>query len=149
MIAELVDAFYARVRADTLLGPVFDGAVKDWSDHLGRMRDFWSSVTLMSGRYKGKPIPAHVKLADIGAAHFERWLDLFFETAREVCPPQAAAVFASRAERIAESLQLGIAFHRQSSGQSTPAPAGFRKQRRETETVPALSNAWRLGPSAD
>jgi hemoglobin len=121
MIAELVDAFYARVRADALLGPVFDGAVKDWSDHLGRMRDFWSSVTLMSGRYKGKPIPAHVKLADIGAAHFERWLELFFETGREVCPPQAAAVFASRAERIAESLQLGIAFHRRSSGQSTSA----------------------------
>jgi hypothetical protein len=33
------------------------------------------------------------------------------------------ALFASRAERIAESLQLGIAFHRQSSGQGT-SPAG-------------------------
>ncbi len=113
MIAKLVDAFYERARSDPLLGPVFDRTLEDWSDHLGRMRDFWSSVTLMSGRYKGKPIPAHVKLPDIGAAHFNRWLELFRETAREVCSPPAAALFAERAERIADSLQLGIAFHRQ------------------------------------
>ncbi len=116
MIAELVGTFYERVRRDPLLAPIFDEAVEDWGVHLGRMRDFWSSVTLMSGRYKGKPIPAHAKLPGIGAAHFSRWLGLFRDTARDVCPPQAAALFVDRAERIADSLQLGIAFHRQSAG---------------------------------
>ncbi len=115
MIAELVGTFYARVRSDPLLGPIFDGAVEDWDLHLGRMRDFWSSVTLMSGRYKGKPIPTHARLPEIGAAHFSRWLTLFRETARDVCPSQAAALFIDRAARIAESLQLGIAFHRQNT----------------------------------
>jgi len=104
-IETLVATFYARIRRDEMLGPIFLAAIgADWTAHLKTMCDFWSSVMNTTGRYKGKPIPAHVKLADIGTAHFNRWLELFFETAREVCPPQAAALFASRAERIAESL---------------------------------------------
>jgi hemoglobin len=114
LIADLVSTFYERVRRDPLLGPVFNDAVDDWPAHLGRMRDFWSSVTLMSGRYKGKPIPAHAKLRAIEAAHFTHWLALFRETACDVCPPQAAALFIDRAERIAESLQVGVALQRQS-----------------------------------
>ncbi|MEX1147329.1 MAG: hypothetical protein WEB93_03005, partial [Sphingomonadales bacterium] len=37
--------------------------------------------------------------------------ELFRATAREVCPGPAAAHFIDRAERIAESLELGIATH--------------------------------------
>ena len=42
-------------------------------------------------------------------ATFDRWLALFEETAREVCPPAAAALFIERARRVAESLELGVA----------------------------------------
>lgn len=115
LIARLVETFYERVRRDPLIGPIFDETVEDWGAHLGRLGDFWSSVTLMSGRYKGKPIPAHAKLPGMGAAHFARWLALFRDTARDVCPLQAAALFIDRAERIANSLQVGIAFVRQST----------------------------------
>lgn len=111
------------MRRDPLLGPVFNDAVEDRPEHLGRMRDFWSSVALMSGRYKGKPIPAHAKLRGIEAAHFTRWLALFRETACDVCPPQAAALFIDRAERIAESLQLGVALNRQSISPHALIPA--------------------------
>ncbi|MGE3907576.1 MAG: preprotein translocase subunit TatC, partial [Reyranellaceae bacterium] len=45
----------------------------------------------------------------IDSRHFDRWLELFAETARELCPPKAAALFVDRAQRIAESLELGIA----------------------------------------
>lgn len=114
MIGVLVDAFYAKVRADAVLGPVFNARIADWSEHLAKLKDFWSSIALMSGRYKGRPMPVHAAIAEISDAHFARWLALFAETAREVCPPAAAALFVDRAERIAASLKLGIALHRQS-----------------------------------
>ncbi|MDP3080855.1 MAG: group III truncated hemoglobin [Brevundimonas sp.] len=108
MIARLVDAFYDRVRADPLLGPVFADRISDWGPHLQQMRLFWSSVALMSGVYHGRPMPKHLPLP-VDARHFDRWLELFEATAAEVCPPAAAAHFVERARRIAESLELGIA----------------------------------------
>jgi len=108
MIAGLVGAFYDKVRVDPLLGPVFDARISDWGPHLQQMRLFWSSVALMSGAYHGRPMPKHLPLP-VDARHFDRWLELFRETAREVCPPAAADHFIERAERIAESLELGIA----------------------------------------
>jgi len=108
MIARLVDGFYAKVRADALLRPVFEARIADWEPHLEQMRLFWSSVALMSGVYHGRPMPKHLPLP-VDARHFDRWLELFRETARELCPPAAAEHFIERAERIAESLELGIA----------------------------------------
>ena len=113
MIERLVHAFYAKVRRDPALGPIFDAAIGDgWDAHLAKLCDFWSSVTLMTGRFKGAPMAAHAALPDIGPAHFARWLELFGETAREVCPPDAAALFVARSQMIAQSLQLGIAVAR-------------------------------------
>ncbi len=112
MIRDLVLAFYARVRRDAVLGPVFNAAIGDWDAHLDKLCAFWSSVTLMTGRYKGTPMKAHAELPQIGAEHFRQWLGLFRTTAAELCPPDAAALFIARAERIADSLQMGIAIHR-------------------------------------
>lgn len=112
MIRELVHTFYGRVRADEVLGPIFDAHINDWPPHLERMCAFWSSVTLMSGRYKGQPMVMHARIPGIDGPHFARWLALFRDTAAEVCPADAAALFVDRAERIAQSLQIGIALHR-------------------------------------
>lgn len=108
MIGRLVRAFYAKVRVDPLLGPIFASRIADWEPHLAQMYAFWSSVTLMSGRYHGQPMAKHMKLP-IDAHHFDRWLALFKETAEELCAPAAADHFSERASRIAESLELGIA----------------------------------------
>jgi hemoglobin len=108
MIERLVHTFYDRARRDPLIGPIFEDKVHDWDRHLARLCAFWSSVTLMSGRYHGQPMVAHLPLP-VDTPHFERWLELFAATAREVCPPVAAAHFVERAERIAASLDLGIA----------------------------------------
>jgi hemoglobin len=108
MIERLVRVFYARARLDPLIGPIFESKVEDWDDHIARLCAFWSSVALMSGRYHGQPMVAHLPLP-IGSPHFDRWLELFAETAREVCPPAAAAHFLERAHRIADSLEMGIA----------------------------------------
>src|SRR3954468_19893004 len=106
MIERLVRGFYVKVRADAMLGPVFESRIADWEPHLKQMCAFWSSVALMSGRYHGTPMPKHLVLP-VDAAHFDRWLKLFEETARELSPPQAAAHLVERARRIAASLELG------------------------------------------
>ena len=108
MIERLVRAFYGKVQDDALLGPVFDERIVDWEPHLQRMFAFWSSVALMSGRYHGRPMEKHLPLP-VDGRHFDRWLELFGETAREVCSPPAADHFIERAGRVAESLELGIA----------------------------------------
>lgn len=108
MIERLVHAFYARVREDALLGPIFDARIEDWDRHLERMCAFWSSVALMTGRYSGQPMRAHMPLP-VDGEHFDRWLVLFEATARAVCPPAAAEHFLERARRIAQSLELGVA----------------------------------------
>jgi hemoglobin len=113
MCRDLVDAFYARVRADPVLGPIFNAAIGDeWAAHLVKLSDFWSSVMLMTGRYKGAPMAVHTALPTVEPEHFRRWLELFAQTAGEMCPPGAAALFRAKAEMIAQSLQFGIAARR-------------------------------------
>lgn len=111
MIERLVHRFYERVRGDAVLGPVFEQRIRDWGPHLERMCAFWSSVALMTGRYHGRPMQQHAPLP-IDASHFDRWLGLFADTAAEICPPAAAALFVEKAHAIAASLELGIAVHR-------------------------------------
>ena len=110
-IHALVHTFYGKVRADAELGPIFDRVIGDnWDTHLAKMCDFWSSVMLMTGRYKGQPMVAHVRQKTIRPEHFARWLELFRQTARERFPADIAALFIVRAENIARSLQLGMFF---------------------------------------
>ena len=110
MIADLVDTFYGRVRQDPLLAPVL-ARVENWDDHLVKLRAFWSSVVLMSGRYHGQPMQAHFPLS-IEPRHFDRWLALFEQTTADVCPPAAAAIFMEKAPRIADSFETAMATRR-------------------------------------
>lgn len=106
-IVALVDTFYGKARRDPAIGPVFNNAVEDWDEHLGKLRDFWSSVMLTTGRYKGNPMAVHLQLP-IEPGFFDRWLYLWRETAGELFTPTIAAQFVARAERIAESLKLAL-----------------------------------------
>ena len=106
-IAALLRDFYARARADDLLGPVF-ARVPDWGAHIGRVTEFWSSVALMTGRYHGQPMRAHVGLG-LTPAHFARWLALFTETVAAHCGEAGAALLTARARTIARSMEMGIA----------------------------------------
>jgi hemoglobin len=129
MIERLVHGFYAKVRTDALLAPVFEARIRDWEPHLAQMCAFWSSVALMSGRYHGTPMVKHLPLP-VDAAHFDRWLALFEQAAREICPPHAAAHFVERARRIAASLELGIA-----GGQGILLGSGERFWRSEAGAI--------------
>ena len=113
-LSRLVDLFYARVRRDPMIGPLFNAHVADWPEHLEKLSAFWSSVMLTSGRYKGSPMAAHLRHAGaIKPEMFERWLELWRETARETLDGEGAAAVIAKAERIAESLQLALFFRLQ------------------------------------
>ena len=112
VIRTQVHTFYGRVRQDEILGPIFNAAVEDWDDHLAKLCDFWSSVLLATGRFKGSPMMAHARTPGVEVEHFSRWLDLWQDTARKVCRPEAADLFIAKAELIGESLKLGLAVSR-------------------------------------
>ncbi|KAA0968863.1 group III truncated hemoglobin [Aureimonas fodinaquatilis] len=108
LIHNVVHAFYARVRADAALGPIFESKLNGrWDAHLATMVDFWASVTLRAGRYAGKP---HVRHHGLGLApeHFQQWLAMFEATVNELCRGEAAAALIDRAHRIADSLQISL-----------------------------------------
>ena len=110
-LQKLVDRFYAKVRTDEQLGPVFNSVVHDWPEHLEKLGAFWSSVMLTSGRYKGNPMVAHTRhVSRIKPAMFARWLELWRETAEEALDEAGASAVSEKAERIAESLKLGLWF---------------------------------------
>ena len=107
----VVHTFYARVRGDDMIGPLFNEAVDDWDEHLETLTRFWSSVMLTSGRYKGNPMAAHRRHAGaIDPAMFDRWLVLWSEVTGEILPAEAAAAMQRKAAHIAESLKLGLFF---------------------------------------
>ena len=108
LMTEVVHRFYATVRQDRLLGPIFEERLEGkWDHHLAKMVDFWSSVTMRTGTYFGKPQAAHFGLG-LTPEHFERWLELFGQTVDATCTGYAAALFRDRAQRIADSLQIGL-----------------------------------------
>src|SRR3546814_19025368 len=110
-LERLVALFYARVRADEELGPIFNDAIDDWPEHLEKLVAFWSSVVLTSGRYKGNPMAAHLKHRDRSTpALFDRWPGLWNMNTSEVMPPKAAANLPKKAARHAQILHLGLFF---------------------------------------
>lgn len=108
-VAQLVDTFYARIRADAVLGPVFERQLAGrWDQHLPRMVAFWTKVLIGSGDFQGNVYGKHMALSGIEEEHFTRWLALFRMTALEVLDARGAQEALVVAERIATSLQLGF-----------------------------------------
>ena len=107
-VARLVRTFYGRAREDDLIGPIFNRAVADWDHHIGKITDFWSSMMLKTGRYDGRPMRPHLVLP-LTPSHFDRWLLLFEQTARDIFSADVAEAFVIRARRIADSFEMGIA----------------------------------------
>ena len=108
-IVQLVDTFYARVREDAVLGPVFDARLHGkWQEHMPRMYAFWTKVLLDTGEFQGNVFGTHMALSGIEREHFVRWLTLFRMTAIEVFGADHADEAILVANRIAGSLQLGF-----------------------------------------
>lgn len=105
-IDRLVRRFYAKGDRDALLGPVFR-AIPEFDDHIGVIVDFWSRQLLGTDRYQGRPFPPHWKLS-IEPEHFDRWMALFSETAREELPADLAEQAITKAGHMSTAFQAGL-----------------------------------------
>ncbi|HEX7324412.1 MAG TPA: group III truncated hemoglobin [Rhodanobacteraceae bacterium] len=120
-LAELVSRFYDKVRADPLLGPVFNARVDDWDAHKVLMTSFWATVALRSGHYRGNPLAKHQPLP-IGVAHFQCWLALWRKAARAVLDPPCAALLIGYAERIGYGIRVGMGLGDHPRGRESGIP---------------------------
>ncbi|RZM01799.1 MAG: group III truncated hemoglobin [Pedobacter sp.] len=108
----LVDTFYERIQKDELLGPIFNGRIKDnWPEHLDKMYRFWQTVLLEEYTYKGRPFPPHAQLP-IDAKHFDQWLALFTKTIDELFTGDKATEAKWRANKMATMFQSKLAYFR-------------------------------------
>lgn len=112
-IHQLVHGFYDKVRADALLGPVFNDRIQDkWPEHLEKMVRFWQTVLLGIHTYNGSPFPPHAQLP-VHGAHFDRWMELFTATVDEYFEGPIATEAKWRAARMAEMFESKIRYYQQ------------------------------------
>lgn len=110
LLRRVIDEFYARVRRDEELGPVFESIVGDrWGPHIEKIMSFWTTATRVGVGYKGRDFtPAHIKHATIRAEQLPRWLELFRATCRDLCEPEAADALIRIAEQMADNLRISL-----------------------------------------
>ncbi len=109
-ISELVHAFYARIREDDLLGPIFNAHIPEerWPEHLEKLTDFWETNLFGVAAFKGSPTRAHVQMDynldhSIEQSHFAHWLKLWHSTIDARYTGERAA----RAKRAAGNMAVG------------------------------------------
>jgi len=107
-VIKIVDSFYAKVRKDELIGPIFTEQAKvDWDEHLPKLYNFWEDLLSGSDNYHGRPFPPHLKF-NLKIETFERWLKLFVETIDENYTGLKADEMKARAIRIAQNFLHNI-----------------------------------------
>jgi len=117
-IKSVVKSFYAKIRADDLLGPIFALKIRpeEWDRHESHIVDFWSSIFLKTARFKGNPMSKHAALPDLKPDHFSHWLSLFRKTVDQELTLKQAEAMHAMAGRIAKSLQMGLAYNYENMG---------------------------------
>ena len=107
-IDELVESFYAKVRDNASLSPVFDRVIKDWPPHLARMKSFWTTVLQNRAAYtqhpQGSPPQLHQAIEELELAHFDEWLSLWDEVSNELFVAERASILQLRARQMARAL---------------------------------------------
>lgn len=112
-ISNLVDRFYEAIRTDERLGPIFAAHVHDWPTHLARMKNFWSSIMIESGRFSGSPMQKHIAIGGLDAGHFVHWQALWNQTVAQLTPDSIVRDrFCKAAQRIGTSLLTAIELDR-------------------------------------
>ncbi len=110
----LIDAFYEKVKVDTVIGYFFSEITKvNWDEHLPIMYSFWENILFHTGSYAGNPMKSHMMLNEkspMNASHFERWLEIFNETVDKNFEGVNAEIIKQRAMAIATTMQIKIIY---------------------------------------
>lgn len=111
-IERLVNTFYDKIRADELLGFIFNDLAKtNWETHLPKMYAFWETILFRTGGYTGNPIAAHARfipLTAMGRPQFDHWLEVFKATVDELFAGEKAEHIKSAAADMANVIHARI-----------------------------------------
>jgi len=102
-VTRLVHDFYARVREEPRLAPVFTARVHDWDAHLAQLVDFWSAMLRGMRRFNAAPMPKHMAMDELDRDLFDRWLRRFRQTTAECANPPMQRLADGVATRIADT----------------------------------------------
>jgi len=118
-ISILVNKFYAKIRKNELLGPIFTAhiAKDEWAPHLSKLTDFWEMRLFGINNFKGNPSEAHKGVDkslkhSIDETHFNQWLELWFETIDEMYEGELADRAKAAASKMAKGQLKTIRYHR-------------------------------------
>ena len=104
-IKTFVDAFYAKMPSDDLVGYSFMEVMHvDFAKHLPKMYDFWEMLLFQGTSYQGAPMRPHLQINQIHPitpAHFDRWLEMFRATLRDLFEGPKTEEAITKAENIA------------------------------------------------
>jgi len=100
--------FYAKVRKDPVLGPIFNGHIDNWPEHEAKIAGFWRNAILFERSYDGNPMRAHMQAGDVRADHFDVWLALFDGVLNDALPNETAAAWSALVHRIGRGLRIGV-----------------------------------------
>ncbi|MEH6644748.1 group III truncated hemoglobin [Sulfitobacter sp.] len=107
-IQTVVTQFYARVRADPILGPIFAAHVTDWTPHEAKIELFWRNALLLERCYNGNPMQVHAAAGNVRSDHFAVWLSLFDTVLEQELPLPLAHAWSALAHRIGRGLSYGL-----------------------------------------
>lgn len=114
-VKKLVDAFYEKVQEDDLLKDIFNERIGDqWPKHLEKMYRFWQTILLDEHTYSGSPFLPHATLP-VQKEHFQRWLQLFYETIDTTFEGEKAEEAKMRAEKMAAMFHYKIEYFKEKS----------------------------------
>lgn len=113
-ISLLVRSFYTHVRKDILIGDIFNkivGSEENWEVHFEKLTDFWVTNLLNQQAYKGSPMQAHQEVdrqsnGIVEQEHFDRWLELWYQTLDLLFTGEKADRAKSNAQNIATFMLL-------------------------------------------
>ncbi len=116
-VSLLVNTFYAKVRNDKVLGPIFNNIINDWDAHLELLTDFWETQLFLKRKYFGNPVTAHEEVDEktnqtITPEHFGFWLNLWFQTLDELFEGETAWIAKNRAQKMSTMLFMHMYQHR-------------------------------------
>jgi len=114
-IAGLVSVFYAKVRKDDILGPIFEKhiAEEEWPSHLSKLTDFWEMKLLGGRQFRGSPSKKHIDVDrasghTVSQEHFAHWLQLWLDTIDETFMGPLAERAKAQARKMATGQYISI-----------------------------------------
>ena len=112
-INKLVRTFYPMILKNEITAPFFIAKLGDdinskiWQEHLELLTNFWSTLALNDGNYRGNPLGAHFDL-NLNKEAFSEWLRLFEIAIDKVYTPEAGAFFKERSQIIAHNFMINL-----------------------------------------